>query len=180
VFKSKLIQYNIPASNIPKLLSFYATIAGDLEFARSLTALVTSYHLPISKDGLQLTITQRHSAQEPPIAYFAVENLDETIEAALAEGGSVLVEPFQLPIAPHVLAKYKEEFSKHHDEASSDSVGRAAVLRDPEGNLFGLTELHEQAHSLFKVGKYYEELDDAQLAQHDRGIALGKKLQARK
>ena len=141
---------------------------------------MTSYHLPISKDGLQLTITQRHSAQEPPIAYFAVESLDETIKALLAEGGSVMVEPFDMPIAPQVADKYSEEFKKHHEETPSDTVGRAAILRDPEGNLLGLTELHEQAHWLFKFGKHHEGLDQDQITQHERGIALGKELESHK
>ncbi|MBB5342009.1 VOC family protein [Tunturiibacter gelidoferens] len=175
---SKLIQYNVPAKDIGKIKAFYSKIVGHAEFARSLTSQVTSYHLPISKDGLQFTITQRHSAQEPPICYFSVESLSATVDALIADGGSVFVEPFDLPVAPAVLEEYTEEFRKNHKEAPGNTVGRAAILRDPEGNIFGLTELHEQAHSLFKVGRYQDDMVDAeQMIQHNRGIAMGKKLE---
>jgi predicted enzyme related to lactoylglutathione lyase len=177
--KSKLIQVNIPAKDIGKIKSFYSRIVGHLEFARSLSSQVTSYHVPISKDGLQLTITQRHSAQEPPVCYFSVENLSSMIETLTSAGATVLVEPFNLPVAPQVLKKYSDEFRKNHKEEPADSVGRSAILRDPEGNVFGLTELHEHAHWLFKVGRYHEGLDAEQMVQHERGIALGKELETK-
>jgi predicted enzyme related to lactoylglutathione lyase len=175
-----MIQFNVPATDIQKLKSFYSKIFGHLEFARSLGAHTTGYHLPISPDGLQLTITQRFSAQEPAVAYFSVGNLDDTIAALIKAGGSVMVQPFDLPLTPELLEKYTNEYKKHHKEKPSNSVGRSAVMRDPEGNLFGLTELHTQAHWIFKVGRYQKELDAAQKKQHARGFALGKELEALK
>jgi hypothetical protein len=60
---------------------------------------------------------------EPPMAgvpnhwhvYFAVEDADATAAKAAAEGGQVAVEPFDIP-----------------------SVGRSAVLADPEGAMFSV------------------------------------------
>lgn len=176
---SKLIQYNVPAKDIGKLKAFYTLLVQHAEFARSLTSQVTAYHLPISNDGLQFTITQRHSAQEPPICYFSVDDLRAKIRELTAAGGTVMVEPFDLPVAPEVLNEYQDEFRKNHKEAPANTVGRAAVLRDPEGNIFGLTELHEHAHWLFKVGKYHEPLNEEQKRQHERGLAMGKEFESR-
>lgn len=47
--------------------------------------------------------------------YFAVDNADATATKAGAEGGQILVEPFDIP-----------------------SVGRSAVLSDPQGAVFSV------------------------------------------
>ena len=47
--------------------------------------------------------------------YFAVEDADATAAKAAAEGGQVVVEPFDIP-----------------------SVGRSAVLTDPQGAMFSV------------------------------------------
>jgi predicted enzyme related to lactoylglutathione lyase len=60
---------------------------------------------------------------EPPMpgvsnhwrVYFAVDNADATATKAGAEGGQILVEPFDIP-----------------------SVGRSAVLSDPQGAVFSV------------------------------------------
>ncbi len=175
---TKLIQCNVATKNIAKSLDFYSMLFPALPFARSLADGIESYHQPISSDGIQLTISQQQADGEQIICYFAVDDLDATIKTLEQAGGSVLVAPFTLPIAVAVKAEYDNQVKQNHPEVTQlqDDVGRSAILQDPDGNLFGLTELQPQAHSLFNYGKFSTPITVAQQAQHQRGIDLGKKV----
>jgi predicted enzyme related to lactoylglutathione lyase len=76
---------------------------------------------------------------EPPVpdvpnhwrVYFAVDDADATAAKAAAEGGQVAVEPFDVPWARLV-------------GRGGASVGRSAVLADPQGAAFSVVTLPPQ------------------------------------
>lgn len=172
---AKLIMCNVPSTNIRKARAFYSLLFPDLPLARSLTENVEAYHEPISSDGIQLTITPRQVAEEQITCYFAVDNLDETLNALEKAGGTVVVEAFNLEVGAGEMVDYAAQVKQYHPEVgtATSSIGQSAVVRDPDGNLIGLTQLTTQANWLFKYGSYRTPLAADQVAQHQRGIALG-------
>jgi len=176
---AKLIQCNVPSQNIRKSRAFYGLLFDHQDFARSLTDEIESYHLPISTDGIQLTISPKQAVNEQITCYFAVDNLDATLTALEQNGGTVVREPFTLDISADAFPGYREQVKQNHnvraDQFKSD-VGRCAIVKDPDGNLIGLTQLAEQAHWLFKYGAFSAKIDADQVAQHQRGLELAKLL----
>jgi predicted enzyme related to lactoylglutathione lyase len=97
-------------------LAFYEAVLGvtssTVEMGQGQT-----YHM------LNVGETQVGGCMEPPMpdvpnhwhVYFAVQDADATAAQAGAEGGQIAVEPFDIP-----------------------SVGRSAVLADPQGALFSV------------------------------------------
>jgi len=174
---AKLIQCNVPSTNIRRSRAFYRALFADLEFARSLSDEMEAYHKPISVDGIKLTISPRQDEQEQITCYFAVDNLDETLTALEQMGGTVIVEPFTLYTSPEAFPEYESEVRQYDPEARpSTDIGQSALVRDPDGNLIGLTELREDVYRTFKYGKFRVDLEAEQVAQHRRALELAKLL----
>jgi predicted enzyme related to lactoylglutathione lyase len=175
---AKLIQCNVPSRNIRRSRAFYRVLFDDNIPARSLTDEVEAYHQPISVDGIQLTVTPRQSELEQVTCYFAVDDLDATLDALERSGGQVIREPFTLYVAPEVFAAYETEVKQHHPETGEmrHDIGRSAIVLDPDGNAIGLTQLRPQAHWLFKYGNYRVPLERAQVEQHERALGLAERL----
>jgi predicted enzyme related to lactoylglutathione lyase len=175
--RAKIIQCNVPASDLPKVRAFYAKLLGTDDFARSLNDKVVAYHRTISHDGLMLTLTARQHGQEPIVCYFAVDNIDQTLRDLQAAGGRIVYGPVDLPTAPAVVEEYKANVrqSRAADNPTGD-IGRSALVRDPEGNVVGITQLRPESHKHFKYGRHAVGLDADQIAQHERAVALGRKL----
>jgi predicted enzyme related to lactoylglutathione lyase len=112
--------------------------------------------------------------------YFAVDNLNATLSQLEKEGGVVVCEPFTLTIAPEVFDEYEAKLKANTDLYGTKverDIGRSAIIQDPDGNYLGLTELRPQAYFLFEYGpKYPTQIGKDQLAEHQKGIDLGKKL----
>lgn len=175
---AKLIQCNVPSTNIRKSRAFYGLLFPDMSFAQSLTDEIEAYHMPISVDGIQLTISPRQAAQEQIICYFAVDNLDAILTAVEQNGGTVVVEPFTLNISPEAFLAYKGMVKEFYPDAghTDTDIGRSAIVQDPDGNFVGLTELREQVHDIFKYGAFSTGLDADQLACQKRTLELAKLL----
>jgi predicted enzyme related to lactoylglutathione lyase len=175
--KAKLIQCNVPAHDLPKVREFYAKLLGTDDFARSLTEQVVSYHLPISFDGIKLTLTARQHGQEPIVCYFAVEDIHKTLQELRSAGGTVVAGPWALPVDPGVLEEYRTSVKQFQpDQNPGANVGYSALVRDPDGNIVGLTQLQPDVQKQFKFGRFAVALDDEQVAQHERARALGEKV----
>jgi predicted enzyme related to lactoylglutathione lyase len=98
-------------------------------------AVVGMEHAPMEGPGptyllLKVGGTEVGGCMEPPMpevpnhwhVYFAVDDADATADEATAKGGKIMVEPFDIP-----------------------TVGRSAVLTDPQGAVFSvLTPLAQQ------------------------------------
>jgi predicted enzyme related to lactoylglutathione lyase len=121
--KSKLVICNIPTTNSDAAQRFYGALLGGGEFAPAPNK-ADSFYRPISRDGIDLTITRRHDDHESWTCYFAVENLDRAIEELSSAGGEIVVKPQAVASA-----------------SGDGEVGRTAVMLDPDKNHVGLIEL---------------------------------------
>jgi predicted enzyme related to lactoylglutathione lyase len=143
--KAKLVTCSVPTKNSAAARTFYDTLFGGHDFARSLYHdKVEAYYRPIDEDGLTLSIAERRDDREPITCFFAVDNLDEMIRQLAAAGGKVVVNPTPLPASgsPQELRAAKEV-------QASNSLGRFATMFDPDGNYLGLIELDNAMQSHF-------------------------------
>lgn len=166
--KASLILCNVPSTNSEAARRFYATLLGlDMDdFARGLNDEVESYFVPISEDGVDLTVTQRYVDEERLTCYFAVEDLDRTIEQLSDMSGKVVVKPRSVKVGPDRARRFYEEAAKRAGVEVGDTVGTMSVLLDPDGNHVGLMQLEEFAKAHFKVGRFAQKLSDGQLEEH--------------
>jgi predicted enzyme related to lactoylglutathione lyase len=187
---ASLIFINIPTENYEASLEFYSTLLGG-DFARSLNDLVTSYHRPVSEDGIDVTITGRQDIQERCIPYFEVQDLEGTLRDLQKINKSVnVIEPTEevpaLVVGPTVVDATTPEnvlaagrvrgASVRGREVERERVGKMAVILDPAGNHVGLMELQdEQAKAYFRAGKHKRSLTSEQVEQHQRAIDAGER-----
>jgi len=167
---AKLIMVGLPADRPRAAARFYNGVVGG-DFARSFSQ-DHAFHAPVSADGVDFLISKRHSAAELPMPYFAVDDVNVAIDAARHGGGTVVWGPADIPIAQTVLNDYKD---LHREEAGqgivTDSVGSGAIIKDPQGNLFGVVELAEHTHEHFKVGRFRQHDDKRdRIQQRDKQI----------
>jgi predicted enzyme related to lactoylglutathione lyase len=174
----KLVYLNIPArpENMDKTVRFYENFFG-ITFARSLTNEIEAWHAPLSNDGTLVTITEAVGAECAEhckiTPYFCVDDMDVVIREIADEGGTVVAGPFDLPVAGDALADYKERYERIYGRPLGtfvNSLGRAAIVEDAEGNRIGLSEMHEHLHIVFNVGEYLQPLSHKTLAQHDETV----------
>jgi len=174
---AKLIQCNVPAADLPRVRAFYNKLLGTDNFARSLTEKVVAYHQTISNDGTKLTLTARQHGQEPIVCYFAVDSIDQTLRDLQAAGGTVVAGPWAIATHPAVVEEYKATVKQIQPAQNpTGDIGRSALVRDPEGNVIGITELQPEAQKQFKYGPHRVGLDADQIAQDERARALGRKI----
>lgn len=169
---AKLILVIIPANDPGELADFYSQIMG-VGFARSFTDRRLCFYAPVSSDGVFLQVVERWFEDEPITCHFAVDDLTEAITTFTRNGGEVIVEPTDIPIAEDGFSEYRafyREFYKVPTGSITASMGTFAMVRDIAGNRLGLIELAEHAHREFKVGHYAEPVSDERLAYHERMI----------
>ena len=172
---AKLIFCNVPSDDTQKSLKFYSTLLGigvD-DFAQSPSSTFESYQYLISADGIDLKVSKRAAPQEPVVFHFAVDNLANAITQLQAVGGTVVVRPEALQIAPEAVAEMQKTSA---GQPVSPTMGQWALLRDPAGNLVGLTELAPQAHRHFKWGAHRVSLSTDQLDEQKKVKDLSKVL----
>jgi predicted enzyme related to lactoylglutathione lyase len=153
--KAKLIMCNAPSKNFEKARRFYSALLGSDDFVRGPTREVETYNRPLSSDGIDLSITQRYDDREGFTCYFAVNNLDQTLEELRELGGTIEVKPTRLP-----------------SPDGKSVIGAMAVMLDPDGNHVGLIQLDRLAHGHFRWGEYMNPLQPDQV----EGLELGRKL----
>jgi predicted enzyme related to lactoylglutathione lyase len=158
--KAQLVLCNVPSQDTGAATRFYGALLGS-DFARGLNDEVESYFQPISKDGIDMTVTKRFDDQERMTCYFAVEDLDATIKELTELGGSLEVPPRPVSLSKRA-KKYRQEAEKAGFKVG-DRVGTMAVLLDPDKNHVGIIELEDHAKRHFKSGKHAEELTDEQV-----------------
>jgi predicted enzyme related to lactoylglutathione lyase len=189
---AKLILLNVPSKNPESTVRFYSALMGYDGFARSLTEELEAYHMPISVDGIDLSVGQRRDDQEPITAWFAVDSVRATIAQLEDLGARVVTEPFAVQFSPRMRAIYEEaiEVCAAGEEVFerpvrprartvsvevTDSVGQAAIIRDPEGNLLGIIEPAEHTHAHFAWGKYRKPQSEGLLQYHMTAIKAGQR-----
>jgi len=173
--KASLVLCNVPTTNSDAARRFYGRLLGvdTGEFARGLNDRVESYFIPLSEDGIDLTITQRFTDEERLTCYFAVENLDAALAELTETEAKVVAEPQQIYVGPERAKRFFQKAAERQGLTVGDSIGRLAVLLDPDGNHVGILELEEVAQAHFKVGKYAQQLSDARVAEHREAREAG-------
>jgi len=97
--KAKLAFYDVPSSDLDKAREFYGALLGSsLPHAPDPEHKVL-FH-PISASGIDLTVHPREDRDPPeiPIAYFAVDKLDETIRELESRGGKTEGPRLDIPL----------------------------------------------------------------------------------
>jgi len=157
--KSQLVLCNVPSVNMGAATRFYGALLGG-DFAPGLNDEVESYFRPISRDGIDMTVTQRFDDQERMTCYFAVDDLDAAIRELQELGGELQVPP--RPVSLSKRARRYREDAERGGLRVGERVGTMAVLLDPDRNHVGLIQLEEHAQRHFKAGKHAEALTDEQ------------------
>jgi predicted enzyme related to lactoylglutathione lyase len=166
----KPVLINVPVDSIETGARFYESLLG-IPLALSLS-FETSYHAPVSSDGILLTVNQRRFPDEPITVYFHVADLDATLATLVAAGGLVTAGPYDLPIPQDIEPELRERYrhSPFYSGEAGGSMGRGASVADPDGNRFGLVQFSEWAHATFRLGRYATPVTAEQLI--DQSIAL--------
>ena len=112
-----LIHFEIPADDVSALTEFYTK---TLHWTINPSASgLEGYHSVETSDGPGVSggLYERKSADQKPLNYFKVDNLDIVL-AAVEKNGGKLADP----------------------KSAIKGIGYYAVCLDPEGNAFGLWE----------------------------------------
>lgn len=109
------VHFEIPANNPETIMTFFSTVFGwkfdKWDGAMPYWMATTG---PADKPGINGGIMPRQHPEQPMVNTLDVENLDATLEAIAANGGTVVVPKMPVP-----------------------SVGWLAYFKDPEGNIHG-------------------------------------------
>jgi predicted enzyme related to lactoylglutathione lyase len=159
--KGKLVLVNAPTRDSEKSRSFYGALLGA-EFAQGFNPNVASWWTPLLR-GVDFTITMRYDDRERLTPYFAVENLEAAIKDLEAHGGQCVVPPRDVVFGPEQAreAYVAEQKKEGHDLKPNQvkTVGRMAVLLDPDLNHVGLIQVAPDAKRHFGVDDGSLEID---------------------
>ncbi len=171
---SKLVFYDVPASDPAASQKFYEALFGAGKIPRS-PSKEEAYFLPISPDGIDLTLHRKREDQEPPdipIAYFAVDNLAAASSELESLGGKVVHGPMELPLPTGRALELFKEAAKHAQQNVGNRLGEAVVMLDPAQNPLGLVQLEQPAARYFRAGAFRQPLRADQAAGLDRALEL--------
>ena len=169
-FKTQLIAVSYPISDPDKAQDFYGTLMG-VELARSLTEQVRSWH-SLAAAGVQFVINPKQDPHERPMAHFAVADLDEAIEELELQGGNRVAD-FDMPVTGRAKDLVEREFKDHGiREPVTNSMGRGAIVADPDGNLVAVIQLQPFGRAAFRKGQ----LTTHDFVDHRDSVKAGKEL----
>jgi len=169
---AKLIAINVPARNSASAESFYQALLGT-DFARSWTAAQHHMHTPISEEGLWMWIGQRMAQDEGISAWFAVDNLDQTVAALERSGGQRVGNVVDAPIAPTLQQTYNQQRPGLNP---NNSMGKFQLMQDPDGNHLWIGQLEPHAQEYFGAGAHDRGLSQQTVAAHQRVKQQGASL----
>jgi predicted enzyme related to lactoylglutathione lyase len=173
--KGKLVAFNVPTKNHQESWTFYSALLG-MQFARSFSEEVKSYHIPLSNEGHWMWISDRTAEDEQITCVFAVDDINEAVSGLTRAGGRAFVEPFDAPISPKMMDHYAE--NRYTDRSKiTPTMGKFALVRDPDDNVICLMQPEEHAFSIFKLGKYETPLRTEVLETHERVLKAGQQLE---
>ena len=150
----KLIFINAPTRDSEKAQRFYADLLGG-PFAHVFNPNVAGWWTPLQA-GINFNITVRYDDREAITPYFAVDNLDSAIAELEKLGGRVVVKPRDVVLGPAEAQKFYEEHLRRqniaHGTGPIKSLGRMAVMLDPDLSHVGLMQVAPYAHRFFGLG----------------------------
>lgn len=180
--QAKLIFLEVFTRDTGQAQDFYGRLFGVQAFARLPTDRVRTYFMPISRDGVDLHITEQFTDNPPRIVpYFAVDNLRRSIDHLTRSGGKVIVEPFTTRVPEEYFETFREKAASRLDQVDpeariTDRLGEVALMLDPDGNPIGLMELEEFVHYSYGWGKHREPLTEAQVEDHMVALRVAQEL----
>lgn len=160
---AKVVLINVPTTDFQRSLKFYSTLLGvdASRFVHNERSAVEQYYLPVSADGIDLTITDKQDSRETTITYYAVDNLEETMQALLDGGGIVAMDPVPLPRRGSGEVMAAADARVRRRPPTQRPPGRTALIVDPDGNYLGLLELADDAaQAYFLLGDYRQQVQD--------------------
>ena len=116
---SRPVHFEIPAANPQRAIDFYTTVfgwkftkwdGGPMEYWMVETG-------PASEPGINGGLMARQHPEQPCVNTVAVENLDQTVEIVLSNGGSMALPKMPVP-----------------------GVGWLAYCKDTDGHVFGIMQ----------------------------------------
>jgi len=147
---ARLVMLNIPVTDSAKGQAFYGSLLGTT-LARSLTSGPEHHHAPASA-GVMLDIGAPYTNGQPVIAQFEVSDLAATVQQLQAQGAKVLQAHIDLTMTPQYKQAISADWKALHGVDVGDSLGTAAVIMDPFGNMIGLVQLQAWAAPAFEDG----------------------------
>jgi predicted enzyme related to lactoylglutathione lyase len=171
-FKAQLVAVNYPFSDSRRAQDFYGALMG-VEMARSLTEAIESWH-SLAAAGVMLTLgPQQHEEERNAIAHFAVADLNAAVEELQQHGGNRVADDFDMAVTGRARELTEREWrSRGIREPVTESMGRGAIVQDPEGNLVGLIQLEPWARVSFQRGA----LTTEDLHDHGNVVNVGREL----
>jgi hypothetical protein len=167
---ARLILCSVPSTAQEGMAQFYATLLGDLVHSRAEQGR-SSYGWACS--GVRLTVNQPQHEMEKMMLHFRVDDLEDALRQLQEAGGLHVGGPYDVPVSPadlDALRSNYEQLALGSREEVEESLGRGAVVRDPEGNQIGLLQLRPFAERFFEAGSMtrHERLQHA-MAMRDYG-----------
>jgi predicted enzyme related to lactoylglutathione lyase len=173
---ARLIACNVPAGDPVASQQFYSTLLGFNGLARSFNEKVEGYHAPLNNEGQWLWVSQRHVPEEQITCVFGVDDLAQATNELTAAGATQFGNTIDAgPLSP----KLKGDWSQHAapNVAVTDSLGKLAYFKDPDGNVIALMEVAAQAAPSFGVGKYRNGLNGQVRKSFEKARIAGKKIE---
>ncbi|MDW5561588.1 MAG: VOC family protein [Methanomassiliicoccus sp.] len=116
-----IIHFEIPADDLGRMRGFYRNVFGwkftevpEMEYT-TIQTVPTDERGMLKEPGVNGGIYQRKERTQVPLNYISVDSVDEFIDRAVSNGGSVRSPKMHIP-----------------------HVGDVAVIADPEGNALGI------------------------------------------
>jgi predicted enzyme related to lactoylglutathione lyase len=168
---SKLVFYDIPASDLDASRKFYEALLGADNFPPA-PAHPKSFFHPISPDGIDLTLHQKRDQDPPdiPIAYFAVDDIDVAIKELEARGGKVVYEKNEIPLPTGRALQQFTADAKKLKLPIGKRLGEAVTMLDPDSNPVGIVRLEPAAAHYFHAGQFIQPLRADQVAGVRRAL----------
>ena len=176
--KAKLVFVTVPAKDPQRLAAFYEKFFG-IDFGLTYGENVVSYHAPILREGVQLSIQQWFRQNDTTTCYYAVDDIAAAVAEVKEGGGQVVSDPRPLPILPPLVPIFRLMAQAFFDvtaqeTAQATTIGTGAVLADPEGNQLGLIQFEPFMHAMYCIGRHTEPLSATQLSSHKLTSAIGR------
>jgi len=111
------------------------------------------------------------------MAHFLVDDLTAAIAQCEANGGTVVVGPFDLAMSEETQASFLshyEEIWGSLPDGRIDTIGRSAVVRDPNGVAIGLAQLTPWAEKEYAAGQ----LTDFYINEQSASVRAGRRFLA--
>jgi len=184
---AKLICISAPAQDVERSRGFYAALTG-MDLAYSFSDDITSYHIPITPDGIYLVVGPPQVPRDNAMCcFFAVDDLAAATAELTKAGGKVMGQPVKASVSPRAQNFYSQKLKDQGVmEPFDGSFIEFQYLEDPGGNLLGLMRVDPASRLYFGLDNGAsgyttgQALTAKQIAGHQETIQAGTAFKAGK